>query len=224
MTDRTGGCGASGLRADAASNRERLLTAARRVFGRDGVGAPLTAVADEAGVGIATLYRRFPDRDALVSEAFGEALEAFDVLLDATLADPDPWHAFVSMVTGMSELEARDRGFTHLLQSAGLPGRDHEGTRQKGYTTAVEVVRRGQEAGVVRPDLSPEDLPVLTFAVAGILEATRDDAPEAWRRHVDLFLEGCRATPGAPALAPPVPPRDLRRAMIRAARRRTGLG
>ncbi|WP_392542983.1 TetR family transcriptional regulator [Oryzobacter telluris] len=211
------------LRADAEGNRARLLAAARRVFGREGVQAPLSAVADEAGVGIATLYRRFPDRDALVVEAFAEAFEAFAALLDRARSDPDPWSAFSALVTGMSDLESRDRGFTHLLQTAGLPVRGPDGVRAKGYATVVEVIERGQAAGVIRRDLTPEDLPVITFAIAGILEATRDDAPQAWHRHVALVLEGCRAHDDAAALPPPLPVRDLRKAMVRAARRRTGL-
>ncbi len=66
------------MRADAACNRERILDAARTVFARDGVSAPLAAVAAEAGVGIATLYRRFPDRGDLIAEAFADALAQFE--------------------------------------------------------------------------------------------------------------------------------------------------
>ena len=221
-TDADAGCEVP-LRADAAGNRRRLVAAARRVFGRRGVDAPLSAVAEEAGVGIATLYRRFPDRESLVHEAFGDAAEEHDRLLDAALADPDPWSAFERLVVGIAELEARDRGFTHLVQAKALPA-GRAAVRDRGYDVAVEVVARGQRAGVLRDDLTSEDLPVLTFAVAGVLETTRDDAPDAWRRHVALVLEGCRPHDGAPPLPPPVAPTTLRRAMIRAARRRTGTG
>ena len=210
------------LRADAEGNRTRLLAAARRVFGRDGVQAPLTAVAEEAGLGIATLYRRFPDRDALVTEAFADAVSELDALFTTARAEPDPWFAFVALVEGMGDLEARDRGFTHLLQSAALPVRGPASARARGHAAVVDVIARGQEAGVLRADLTPEDLPVLTMAIAGILETTRDDVPDAWRRHVALVLEGCRARPDAPPLPSAVPPRDLQRAMIRATRRRTG--
>ena len=212
-------CGTARLRADAASNRERIVDAARRVFGRDGVSAPLTAVAAEAGVGIATLYRRFPERDALVQEAFGEALAEFQRSHERAVAEPDPWAAFAGLVTDLGEIESRNRGFTHLVQSAILPLRGPGGERERGYQAVVEVVGRAQRAGVVRPELTPEDLPVVSFAIAGILEVTRDDVPDAWRRHVALVLDGCRA--GASGALPPAPaPRQLQRAMIRSARRR----
>jgi AcrR family transcriptional regulator len=212
-------CGAARLRADAASNRERIVDAARRVFGRDGVSAPLTSVAAEAGVGIATLYRRFPERDALVQEAFGEALAQFQRSHERALVDPDPWAAFAGLVTDLGEIEARSRGFTHLVQSAIRPLRGPDGERERGYQAVVEVVRRAQEAGVVRAELTPEDLPVISFAIAGILETTRDDLPDAWRRHVALVLDGCRRGTSNPLPAAPAP-RLLQRAMIRSARRR----
>lgn len=212
-------CGSARLRADAATNRERILDAARRVFGRDGVSAPLSAVAAEAGVGIATLYRRFPERDLLVQEAFGDALAEFRRSHERALAADDPWEGFVALVTDLGEIEAHNRGFTHLVQSAIAPLRASGGERERGYEAVVEVVRRAQAAGAVRPELTPEDLPVVSFAIAGILEATRDDVPDAWRRHVALVLDGCRVA-GSDPLPPATPPRLLQRAMIRAARRR----
>lgn len=212
-------CDGPRLRADAASNRARILDAARTVFGRDGVNAPLTTVAREAGVGIATLYRRFPDRDALVAEAFAEALARYRAVAADAVAVDDPWRSFTALVAGIGEIEADNRGFTHVIQSATPALRPTDAEHAEGYGRVVHVVERAQAAGVLRPDLSPEDLPVISFAIAGILEATRDDAPDAWRRHVALVLDGCRASSSTP-LPPPVPPRVMQRAMLRSARRR----
>ena len=207
------------LRADAASNRERIVEAARTVFARDGVAAPLTAVAHEAGVGIATLYRRFPERDDLVSAAFGEAVRAYEASALEGLEATDPWEGFAGIVTRMGEIEARNRGFTHIIQSQSRPVRRRAAEVDPGYLAVVEVVRRAHEAGVLRPEVTADDLPVISFAVAGILETTRDDVPDAWRRHVALVLDGCRAGVGTPL--PPAPdPRALQRAMIRSTRRR----
>ena len=207
------------LRADAATNRDRVVAAARTVFARDGVAAPLTAVAHEAGVGIATLYRRFPDREELVAAAFGDALREYDASALEALAALDPWDGFAGLVTRMGEIEARNRGFTHIIQSQSLPVRRRAAEVDPGYLAVVEVVRRAHDGGVLRPEVTADDLPVISFAVAGILETTRDDLPDAWRRHVALVLDGCRAGAGPPL--PPAPdPRALQRAMIRSTRRR----
>ena len=208
------------LRADAASNRARLLEAARTVFGRDGVSAPLSAVAAEAGVGIATLYRRFPERGDLIAEAFADALAQYTASTAYALAAEDPWDGFAGLVTEVGEIEARNRGFTHLIQSDARPLRGLGGDRAAGRHAVEEVVRRGQAAGVLRGDLTGEDVPVISFAIAGILETTRDDVPDAWRRHVALVLDGCRAGAAVAPLPPAPEPRALHRAMLRSARRR----
>ena len=212
-------CESRPLRADAASNRERIVAAARHVFGRDGVDAPMTAVASEAGVGIATVYRRFPERDGLVTGAFAEALAEHEASITTALAANNPWEGFAGLLQRMGEIEARNRGFTHLMQSAALPLRGEGGIHDRSHRGIDEVVRRARVAGVVRDDLTPEDVALLSFALAGILETTRDDVPEAWRRHLALVLDGCRPGSTTP-LPPPSEPRLLQRAMIRSARRR----
>lgn len=217
------------LRSDAEANRARILRAAQEVFSELGVSAPLTEVAARAGVGIATLYRRFPERADLVAEAFDDALTRYEASADLALAEPDPWVAFAGLVERMAALQAENRGFTHLIQSVPLARdgssspRRSSGRRERGYRTVVEVIDRAKREGVLRDDLSPEDLPVLTFAVAGVIETTRDDLPDAWRRQVALFLDACR--PAAATPLPPAPePMALQRAMLRAARRRQTRG
>lgn len=213
------------LRADAEANRARIVSAAQEVFAEQGVGAPLAEVAARAGVGIATLYRRFPDRSELVAEAFDDALNRYEASADEALAEPDPWTAFAGLVARMAALQAENRGFTHLIQSVPL-ARGSSGRRERGYRTVVDVIDRAKEAGALRDDFSPEDLPVLTFAVAGVIETTRDDLPDAWRRHVALFLDACRPDAAVPATPLPAAPEPLalQRAMLRAARRRQTRG
>ncbi|MEO7269459.1 MAG: TetR/AcrR family transcriptional regulator [Knoellia sp.] len=214
-----GGQDCRGLRADAESNRRRIVSAAQQVFGEQGVAAPLTEVADRAGVGIATLYRRFPTRQALVEEAFEDAFAAYDASADMAVAEDDPWEAFAGLVERIGALQAENRGFTHLVQSSVPLGHRRDGRRERTYRKIVEVFDHARTAGAIREDITPEDLPVLSFALAGILDATRDDLPDAWRRHLALFLEGCRPAPAG--VLPPAPaPRILQRAMLRSGRRR----
>ncbi len=130
------------LRADAESNRLRIIAAAQQVFGEQGVAAPLTEVADRAGVGIATLYRRFPTRQALVEEAFEDAFARYDASADMALAEADPWDAFAGLVERMGALQAENRGFTHLVQSSVPLGHRRDGRRERTYRKTVEVLDR----------------------------------------------------------------------------------
>ncbi len=208
------------LRADAAANRAKLLDAARVVFGRDGVGAPLGAVAAEAGVGIATLYRRFPDREALLLAAYDDVVADLDANVARALAEDDPWEGFAGLVTRMGEIESRNRGFTHVGQSMAPGSRRSAAGQDRGYRSVVEVLQRAKDAGALRAEITPEDLPVLSFAIAGILGATREDVLDAWRRHVALFLDGCRPLAVTTPLPEPPAPPLLHRAIIRSTRRR----
>ena len=214
-------CESRRLRADAELNRARILAAAQQVFDEQGVAAPLSDVADRAGVGIATLYRRFPDRAALISEAFEDAFARYDTSADQALDADDAWEGFAGLVERMGALQAENRGFAHLIQSTFPLGRTSSGARERGYRKVVEVIDRAKSAGVLREDFSPEDLPILSFALAGILDVTRDDLPDAWRRHVALYLDACRPVAGPELPAPPDPVR-LQRAMLRSGRRRQG--
>src|SRR3954469_13117752 len=106
---------ACGLRADAERNRRRLVAAAREVFAEEGLSASTNEVARRAGVGVATLFRRFPTRDALVAAAFEEKMEAYGAAVRDALDDPDPWHGFCTYLETVCAMQARDRGFADVL-------------------------------------------------------------------------------------------------------------
>jgi AcrR family transcriptional regulator len=105
----------SGLRVDAERNRQRILTAAREVFAEQGIEAPMEDVARRAGVGVGTLYRRYPTRADLVAAAFEAKMAAYADVARQALADPDPWHAFCVYVERICAMQAGDRGFTTVL-------------------------------------------------------------------------------------------------------------
>src|SRR5687767_4321657 len=103
------------LRRDAERNRRRLLDAARQVFAELGLEAPLEEIARRAGVGIATLYRRFPTRSALIEALFVEQAEEYVRASEAALAADDAWEGFARFVERICEMQAEDRGFTDVL-------------------------------------------------------------------------------------------------------------
>ena len=124
------------LRADAVRNRARLLAAAREVFAERGLG-----------VGVGTAYRRFRNRDDLIAALFEERLEAFMAVLDAALADDDPWRALSGFLERSMEMQAEDRGFKELmLQSAEGPERMRR-FRAQIRPLVGELVRRARDAG-----------------------------------------------------------------------------
>jgi len=203
------------LRCDAARNRDRIVAAARDVFSEAGLGAPLERIAEVAGVGIGTLYRRFPTRDDLVAAAFETKLCAYADAVEAALATDDPWQGFADYVATACELQAADAGMADVLS---LTGATHPALRRqldRGYRGFVKLVDRAQAAGVLRADFVPEDLILVLMGNAGVILGTRDAAPEAWRRFAAYMIEAFRA-PGRAALTDP----PSRNAMLRAMRRR----
>jgi AcrR family transcriptional regulator len=209
------GCG---LRADAARNRDLILDSARRVFAEHGLDVAMGTIAKQAGVGAATLYRRFPRRDDLVSECMADRMAAYVAASEAALADPDPWQGFVGYLTAACAMQADDRGVTDLLTRSFPATRSLEDQRRKAHAALSEVVERAQAQGTLRADVGVDDLPLLLMANAGIVAATSVDAPEAWRRVLGITLDGLRA-PGASPLATAPTQRQLLRALLRAGRR-----
>lgn len=189
------------LRADARQNRERILEAARETYAVHGVDAPVTAIARRAGVGVATLYRRFPTRDALVEEAFAEQLAQCVAVLDEALEDPDPWHGFCSVIEQVCAKQAHDRGFTaaFLSQFPGNAGYARDRTRAE--QALAQLVRRAQDSGRLRADFALSDLPLLLLANNGVLaeQPSRQAAAATSRRLVAYLLQSFRAPGGAGA-------------------------
>jgi AcrR family transcriptional regulator len=110
----------AGLRADARQNRDRIVEVARALFAERGLDVPMAAIARRAGVGVATLYRRFPTKESLVAEVFADQFAACVSVVDEALADPDPWRGFCTLVEKVCAMQAVDRGFSAAVV-ASLP-------------------------------------------------------------------------------------------------------
>lgn len=198
------------LRQDAARNRERLVQAAREVFRRKGVDAPLEEIAREAGVAIGTLYNRFSGRGELVDAALGPlARRAVELAEQAARAD-DAWQGFAAFLEDTCELIAEFRGYADVYRSS-LPDTPVITAAQKRLTTLkTTIMTRAKHAGALRADIAGSDLAILTWAVASTMDATRDVAPNAWRRHLAILLDGLRADAARPLPVPPLTGRQLR--------------
>jgi AcrR family transcriptional regulator len=204
------------LRADAERNRGRIVEAATTAFAERGLDVPLEDVADSAGVGIATLYRRFPSRDHLIAACFEQRLEDYARLAEEALAAADGWTGFVAYVEGICSMQAADRGLKDVLTRTFPDAKALEGHRRRGYDLSVRLIERAKGEGSLRTDFVTEDLVVLLMANAGVVQGCGDAAPVTWRRFVALMLDGCRNTATGP-LPPPPTPRQMIRAMRRLA-------
>ncbi|MFF9685470.1 TetR/AcrR family transcriptional regulator [Streptomyces sp. NPDC014623] len=192
------------LRSDARGNRERILTAAREAYGLHGIDVPMAAIARRAKVGVATLYRRFPTRAALVSEAFAEQLAHCAAVLDEGLADPDPWRGFCSVVEKVCMMQAADRGFTEAFLAQFPEHAEYAEKRARAEEGLALLIRRAKDDGRLRPDFHVHDITLLMLANCGATTGAGDDAPAASRRLVAYLLQSFRAGAAAP-LPPPAP-------------------
>ena len=179
------------LRADARRNREKILKAARAVFAEEGVDAQMDDVARRADVGVGTVYRHFPTKEALL-EALTDSHFSIVAAHARTLLElGDPWEAFRRTLWFAAEQTAGDRAFNEIM-SAGVPiPRSCPG--KEALTTAVaEMMRRCQEEGVMRPDVTIHDIPLM---MCGVGSASQMEHPvnEPWRRHLQILLDGLRA-------------------------------
>ncbi|MFI9511470.1 TetR/AcrR family transcriptional regulator [Nocardia sp. NPDC052566] len=191
------------LRSDARRNRDALVTAAREVFEERGLDAPLKEIAARAGVAIGTLYNRFPTRDELIAAAVEDRIEAGGRIAEQALAIADPWDSFVYLVEKVCELQAADRLLGELAVRA-APNHAVARAQEDGHRLMREIITRAQRSGALRADWVLEDIAFITWSHTRIVEATAQIAPEAWRRHLALVLDGLRASAAHPLPVPPI--------------------
>ena len=186
------------LRADAERNRRKVLAAAHAVFAARGLDAGVDEIAREAGVGMGTLYRRFPTKDALVEAIITDRFAVIAEELRLAADREDPWEAFRACATTLACRIAEDRGFFQVVSEsvARLPRAREQ--RDGLLALLVPVVERAQAAGVLRDDVSVADVPGLC-AVAARLPAWKLDAqPDVWRRYLGVVLDGLRPEGATP--------------------------
>ena len=201
------------LRADAQRNLVRVLDAAREVFAEHGIDAPVTEIADRAGVGVGTIFRRFPTKDDLLVAVVEQRTEQLIEAADLALASSDPGAALRRFMETATAMQISDVCWCEA--GADIFGR--EGIR--GLTDVLvgkigELLTSAQTAGQVRSDVRALDIPVLLMAVAKSGLMLEEAVPGAWKRYLAIILDGLR-----PEAARPLPRRPLSRRQFEAARR-----
>jgi len=196
------------LRRDAERNRQRILHAAAQVFTQRGLDATLDDVARHAGVGVGTVYRRFPDKETLVGELFQDRIDALVAVAEQACAAPDPWQGLVSFLEYAAASMAGDLGMRQLMMFATY-GKDRVAyAREQMRPVVSKLVERAQATGALRPDFSATDVPLIAYMLASVGEYAGPVQPDLWRRYLALIIDGMRATTGdmtglpVPALSP----------------------
>jgi AcrR family transcriptional regulator len=203
------------LRADARDNRRRLLEAARDAFIEHGPSAPLEEIARRAGTGIATLYRRFPDRQALMRDVVLDAIEGtIGAARRAAAAERDPFRALARYMHEV--IDVRTAAVIPALIGA-VPLHDEEmmRAREVGPTLVQGLVEAAQRTGQLRQDVTPADIGLLIIRMSRPLAGgfTREANASLSHRHLEVVLDGLRppAQPAAPLPGPALTMADLRR-------------
>lgn len=209
------------LRKDAARNRERLLEASRAVFARRGLGATLDDIARHAGVGVGTMYRRFPNKEALVEALFEDHLERMVRIAADALEHEDPWEGLAGTLVRFSEEMVADRGLQQVALS-GAYGRHRLARIREQFVPAIEaLVVRAQEAGALRPDVHGTDLPLIQHMVGAAALYAHPVRPEIYKRYLMLILDGLRVRPGLTSLPEPALSQAELESLMTPAHRRT---
>jgi AcrR family transcriptional regulator len=186
-----------GLRSDARRNRRRLLEAAREVMRDQGLEASLGEIARRAGVGNATLYRHFPTREALCEAVFAEYGSDLDRIRERVLGVRDPWDALVAWLEETCAAFADDQAFADLV-THGMPQSPAlNEVCVQGIELAQTLLHRAQRAGAVRADVELTDVLFVVYSLQRVIPAAAQVAPDAWRRHLAIALDGLRPRPGS---------------------------
>jgi AcrR family transcriptional regulator len=202
------------LRADARSNRERLLDAARDVFIEYGPRAPLDEIARRAGSGIATLYRRFPQRRALMRAVVLDALRrTAEEARQAADEEPDPFRALVRYMHRVIAVRVA-AVIPALLGEISIDDQEIMRAREAVSAPVEALVEAAQRAGTLRPDVTSADIGMLTVRMSRPLAGgfSQDTNTSLSHRHLDLLIDGLRAAgqPHAPLSEPAMTLDDLR--------------
>jgi AcrR family transcriptional regulator len=190
------------LRKDAERNRQRILAAAGEVFAEAGLAASLDAVAERAGVGVGTVYRRFPDKEALIDALIEARIDEIVQIATECAETPDPWDALVCFLDRAITLHGADKALKEIVFST-AHGHERVATaRDRIKPLVAGLVARAKDAGALREDFDVTDTPIIQLMLTAVIEYAGDVSPDLWRRYLAIVLDGLRAGAARTPLGP----------------------
>jgi AcrR family transcriptional regulator len=183
------------LRRDAERNRRRILDAAAEVFAERGLNVSLDDIAHHAEVGVGTVYRRFPDKDALIDALFEEQVLAVVAIAEEGLAFEDAWEGLEHFIRAAIQKQAKSRGLKEMLLGVRMTRLTGCGPRGRDLIEPIidRLVQRAQDQGSLRADFAAMDMPLFQVMVASVADYTRHVDTEVWQRFLTIALDGLRA-------------------------------
>jgi AcrR family transcriptional regulator len=183
------------LRADARRNRERVLAVAREAFAENGVDLPMEELARRADVGVGTVYRHFPSKEALLDALLVDHFAAIAANAQEGLQRDDPWQAFTDCIRFGAERQAVDTSFCDAMFARKAASRSEAvlQVRHDLESATGELIRRCQDAGAMRKDFGPDDLPLFFGALTGAVRSAQEHPELDWRRQLEFLLDGLKA-------------------------------
>lgn len=181
------------LRRDAERNRERILAAAREAFAEVGLDVGLHEIAKRAGVGVGTVYRRFPDKESLIAALFEDRVDDVVALAEEALAATDAFAGLQGFLEASCRLQAANRGLHQLVFAGDAGPRCAAGARERIAPLLAELVGRAQEQGGVRADVAPYDVGMLRNLIGRFIETGGEAAAALWPRLLAIVIDGLRA-------------------------------
>ena len=181
-------------RADARRNRGKVVAAAASAFAESGLEAQVEDIARRAGVGVGTVYRHFPTKDALVGALAEQHFARLADTIERALDEPgDPWEVFRSTIWRTARAAAGDVAWCEII--AGHPSAVHAASRGQERLSAATatLIARAQAAGAMRPDATVEDIRTIMCGFGHVAAAQRAGAALDWKRYLEIALDGLRA-------------------------------
>jgi AcrR family transcriptional regulator len=189
-------------RRDAERNRRRIIEAAREVFALRGLDAGFNEIARHAGLGVGTVYRRFPDKETLVEAVLEDDVTALADLIEEFFHTADAWDGLRGLLHVVAQHQVTHRGLRDAILGSPHHRQYSAAFRTRVGPRMVALIQRAQREGSLRRGVSIADFMMILLMVGELGPAGEAVCPGAHRRYLDLFLESLKAEPGRPALEP----------------------
>ena len=181
------------LRRDAERNRRRILAAARGLIAERGLSVGYEEIAQEAEVGVGTVYRRFPTRDGLYYELFQDRVDAVVGIAEEALGVEDPWEGLCRFMRRDFELQASDRGLREYMLGRADSAELRRLAGGRIQPLVAELVERARAAGRLRAGVGQGDIEIILAMVGGLMDASAHVDPDLWRRYLAMVLDGIQS-------------------------------